>query len=127
MMGIVNLTPHPVYVYPLDTPDRIEPGSVAPLCVIEPSAAHRPARLGQTVVCDDDLGLGFPVESVAFGSGFDGVTSLPPEVEGTFYFVSLVVGLAAADRRDLLVSHDTVRNMEGSIIGTRKFARPFRG
>jgi hypothetical protein len=34
--------------------------------------------------------------------------------------------LAASDRDDLLVPFDTVRDLEGSIIGTRSFARPVR-
>ena len=123
---IVNLTPHPVHIYPSDTPDRIEPGSVTTLRVIEPSAQHQPVRLGQHVVGDDDLDLGIPVERVAFGSSNNGVTTLPPTVEGTYYLVSLVVGLAASDRNDLLVPHDTVRDISGSIIGSRKLARPSR-
>ncbi|MFG1954327.1 hypothetical protein [Micromonospora sp. NPDC048830] len=125
-MQLVNLTPHPVAVYSVDTPDRIEPGSVLPLRVISPSAQHQPARLGQSVVGVDDLGLGIPVEQVAFGTGGGGVTALPEPVEGVFYLVSLVVGLAAVERADLLVPHDTVRDLSGSIIGTRKLARPHR-
>ncbi|MFV2102121.1 hypothetical protein [Micromonospora sp. LOL_024] len=41
--------------------------------------------------------------------------------------MSLVVGLAASDREDLLVCHDTVRDLDGSIIGVRTLARPHRG
>jgi hypothetical protein len=33
---IVNLTPHPLHIYPPDTPDRIAAGSVTPL-----RACHR--------------------------------------------------------------------------------------
>ncbi|WP_272945107.1 hypothetical protein [Salinispora pacifica] len=40
--------------------------------------------------------------------------------------MSLVVGLAGHDRDDLLVWHDTVRDLDGSIIGARKLARPHR-
>ncbi|SCL17886.1 hypothetical protein GA0074694_2164 [Micromonospora inyonensis] len=58
---------------------------------------------------------------VAFGTG---ITPLPPPVPGTFYLVPLVVGLAAQHRDDLLVPHDTARDMTGSIIGVRRLARP---
>lgn len=64
-----------------------------------------------------------PVERVAFGPG-DGTIPLPEPATGTWYVVSLVVGLAATDRRDLLVPHDYVRDLDGVIIGSRKLARP---
>ncbi|SCL20467.1 hypothetical protein GA0074692_0875 [Micromonospora pallida] len=126
MAEIVNLTPHPVRIFPSDTPDRIEPGSVTPLRVITPSTQHQPVRLGQRVIGPDDLDLGVPVERVAFGAADDGVPPLPPPVEGTYYLVSLVVGLAAYGRDDVLVCHDTVRDLDGSIIGVRALARPHR-
>ncbi|MGI5214812.1 hypothetical protein [Plantactinospora sp. CA-290183] len=126
MKEVVNLTPHSVAIYPSDTPDRIEPGSVIPLRVIEPSEQYQAVRLEQRVIRDDDLHLGIPVQLVDFGSGNNGVTPLPPMVKGTYYLVPLVVGLAAFDRHDLLVCHDTVRNTEGSIMGARKLARPRR-
>ncbi|SCL17883.1 hypothetical protein [Micromonospora inyonensis] len=57
---VVNLTPHPVHVYPVATPDRIEPGSVTPLCVIAPSDRHQPARLGYRVIEDENIDLEVP-------------------------------------------------------------------
>ncbi|MBU8857742.1 MULTISPECIES: hypothetical protein [unclassified Micromonospora] len=83
-------------------------------------------RLGQHVVGPDDLGLDIPVERVAFGATHHGVPPLPSPAAGTYYLVSLVVGLAATGRDDLLVCHDTVRDLDGSIIGVRKLARPHR-
>jgi hypothetical protein len=126
MAEIVNLTPHPVQIFPSDTPDRIAPGSVTPLRVITPSTQHQPVRLGQHVVGPDDLDLDVPVERVAFGAAHNGIPPLPPPVAGTDYLVSLVVGLAGHNRDDLLVCHDTVRDLDGSIIGARKLARPHR-
>ncbi|PZG09662.1 hypothetical protein C1I95_28745 [Micromonospora craterilacus] len=126
MAEIVNLTPHPVRIFPSDTPDRIAPGSVTPLRVITPSAQHQPVRLGHRVIGPDDLGLDIPVERVAYGAADNGSPPLPPPVTGTYYLASLVVGLAAVDRDDVLVCHDTVRDLEGSIIGTRTLARPHR-
>jgi hypothetical protein len=75
------------------------------------------------VLGEEDLNIGVPVERVAFGPE-DGQVSLPEPVKSTWYLVSLVVGLAAARRRDLLVPHDYVRDLGGSIVGSRKLARP---
>ncbi|MDG4803656.1 hypothetical protein [Micromonospora sp. WMMD980] len=127
MTEIVNLTPHPVRVFPEDTPDRIEPGSVTPLRVVPTSTAHQPARLGQHVLGPEHLDLDVPVERVAYGAAHHDFPPLPPPLPGTYYLVSLVVGLAATSREDLLVCHDTVRDLNGCIIGVRKLARPHRG
>ncbi|MGC4885732.1 hypothetical protein [Micromonospora sp. DT227] len=127
MAPIINLTPHPVRIFAGDTPDRIEPGSVTPLRVVPVSKEHRPARLGQHVIGPDHLDLDVPVERVAYGAAHHDVPPLPPPFPGTYYLVSLVVGLTAIGREDLLVCHDTVRDLDGCIIGVRKFARPHRG
>ncbi|MEU8332166.1 hypothetical protein [Micromonospora sp. NPDC048839] len=126
MAKIVNLTPHPVHVFPSGTPDRIDPGSVTPLRVIAPSSQHQTVRLGQRVIGPDELDFGVPVARVAFGVADGGVPPLPPPVKGTYFLVSLVVGLAAYNRDDVLVCHDTVRDLDGSIIGVRALARPHR-
>jgi hypothetical protein len=81
--------------------------------------------LGQLVIGADNLGIGVPVERVAFGPD-NGVMVLPDPVPGTWFVVALVVGLAASHRSDLLVPHDYVRDVDGSIIGSRKLARPHR-
>ncbi|GAA0908635.1 hypothetical protein [Virgisporangium aurantiacum] len=122
----VNLTPHPLHIYPLDTPDRIEPGSVAAARIIPPSSAHPPARLGQTVLDSCFRHDGIVVEDVAFGPEAGHTAALPDPVAGTWYIESLVVGLSASTRDDLLVPHAYVRDLEGSIIGPRKLARPSR-
>ncbi|MEV0133692.1 hypothetical protein AB0H83_35170 [Dactylosporangium sp. NPDC050688] len=123
---IVNLTPHPLHLYPAGTPDRVEPGTVTCLKVIPPSTQHQPARLTQRVLHEEDLGEDIPVERVAFAPDGDPTSALPGPVPGTWYVVSLVVGLAAADRDDLLVPHEHVRDTTGVIVGSRKLARPHR-
>jgi hypothetical protein len=108
---IVNLTPHPLHIYPPDTPDRITVGSVTPLRILPPSAQHPPARLGHQVIGEqriDDI----PVVLVAFGPRDARVNDLPEARPDTWYVVSLVVGLAAADRDDLLVLHEYVRDLD---------------
>lgn len=122
---IVNLTPHPITVYPADTPDRIEPGAATPIRVIPTSDDHPPARLGQHTVPNTVVEVdGITVERVEFGTDPGCASTLPESVEDTWYLVALVVALAAPDRPDLLVVHDYVRDMEGSIIGCRKLASP---
>jgi len=123
---IVNLTPHPLHIYPQDTPDRIAVGSVAALRVLPPPAQHHPARLGHQVLSAERAHDGIPVEQVAFGVADGPVSDLPEPRPGTCYVVSLVVGLAAVHRDDLLVLHEYVRDLDGRVIGCRKLARPQR-
>jgi hypothetical protein len=126
---IINLTPHAMHIYPPGTPDEIEPGTVQPVHIIEPSANLGPARLGHAVAITDedvDPDTGIRVDLVVFGAE-RGPIGLPPVVDGTCYLVSLVVGLAAVGRHDLLVPHEYVRDLGGRIIGSRKLARPYRG
>jgi hypothetical protein len=125
-MAIVNLTPHPLHIYPSQTPDRIQPGSVPAVRVIPQSQEYPPAPLGQTVIGTGLLHDGVVVEYVAFGPDAGQATTLPDPVPGTWFVVSLVVGLAAAHRDDLLVPHAYVRDLAGSIIGSRMLARPVR-
>jgi hypothetical protein len=51
---------------------------------------------------------------------------VPEPAPGTCFVVSLVVGLAAAHRTDLLVAHAYVRDLDGCIIGSGKLVRPAR-
>lgn len=126
---IVNLTPHPLHFYPVDCPDRIEPGQVEPLFTVPPT--------GQTTrIVENTLGTWFEdvfdedtlsdckvaVEGVEYGY----ITGLPlPDKERRIrYVVPLVVALAARGRDDLLVPYRDVRNMAGSVIGCRQLAQP---
>lgn len=121
---IVNLTPHPLHIYPPDTPDRIAAGSVTPLRALPPSAQYQPARLGHQVIGAEHIDDAIPVVLVAFGPGDGRVSDLPQPRPNTWYVVSLVVGLAAAHRADLLVVHEYVRDLDGHVIGSRMLARP---
>lgn len=146
---ILNLTPHPICIYPRDCPDRIEPGSVQPLTTIEPCPDYLPARLGEQplgVAMRLPLGVAMrlpldettpslyhlvDVELVEYGwIGRHGLSTLPRGDEyhphRTWFVVSLVVALAAGNRTDLLVPYREVRNLEGSVIGCRQLARPTR-
>lgn len=140
---LVNLTPHPIRIYPTDTPDRIRP-DVEPLLTIEPSPDYPPARLtenradGATTYLPanaDDAASSLtrfaPVVTVEYGGiPRHGRLTLPRgddhEPHRTWFVVSLVVALAALHRSDLLVPYREVRNLEGSVIGCRMLARPTR-
>lgn len=122
----VNLTPHPITIYPADTPDRIEPGTVTPTRIVPPSATHPPARLGQTNLETGFSYDGVAIEDVAFGPDAALTPTIPDPVAGTWYIVALVVAIAARDRDDLLVPHAYVRDLDGSIIGSRRLGRPTR-
>jgi hypothetical protein len=124
---IVNLTPHPMHFYPAGTPDRIEPGTVAPTYTIPPAPWHPPVRLGHRVVNARTMTVdGICVDDVAFGAEGAQADWLPEPTDGVWYLVSLPVGLAATHRTDLLVVHEPVRDTEGHALGCRKLARPVR-
>lgn len=126
---IVNLTPHPIRIYPIDTPDRIDPADYAPTLILNVSDLPA-ARIGEI-----DLGTqrllgcdGIPIEYVEYTAHGGLVHPLPgaqnPEV---WYVVSLVVAMQQTyvyNRPDLLVPYREVRNVEGTVIGCRQLARP---
>ena len=85
---IVNLTPHPLQIYPSGTPDRIAAGAVTPLRVLPPAQQFPPARLGHQVVdlgyIDDD-GYFFLVDRLKRMINASGFKVWPAEVEAQMY------------------------------------------
>jgi hypothetical protein len=122
---IINLTPHPIRIYPRDTPDRIDPGEYEPELVLP--AADPAARIGEIDLGNHTL-PGCPV-SVAFIE-YRHSTGLMPQLEArsettTWFVVSLALALAFAGKRsDLLVPYREVRNLDGTVIGCRELALP---
>ncbi len=124
---LVNLTPHPIRIYPPETPDHINPHQFAASWTLP--ATERPARFGQVDLGTNWLdGCDVPVEYVEYARL---VNPLPEENPGTWYVVPLVVALVLAyggslinTRGDLLVPYREVRNEEGTVIGCRGLARP---
>lgn len=121
---LINLTPHPIHIYPTGTPDRINPDEHKPVRVIEPIGQE--ARMGVNELGEFQLD-GLPVAYLEHR----GHTGLPPYAghmdsrdREVWYIVSLVTALAANDRGDLLVPHGVVRNMSGQVIGCRMFGKP---
>lgn len=125
---LINLTPHPIRVYPPETPDTIDSHHHVPIWTM-PAATERPARFGTIELGPNRLGgCDIPVEYVEYARL---VHPLPEEQPGTWYVVPLVVALVlayggtlVATRGDLLVVYREVRNHEGTVIGCRGLARP---
>lgn len=115
---IVNLTPHPMHVFPPDCPDRIERDAVEPARVLP--ACVRPPRLGETEIGLPWAVAGVPVVDITFGVG----EGLPAPQPGVFLVVSRPVAMVNRHRSDLLVPHEVVRDLGGATLGCRAFARP---
>lgn len=120
-MNLVNLTPHPVRVYRADTPDQVEDLDDGVVMVLEPSGTL--ARLSETILGEEtvltDEGVDIPVSIVSYAEA----EGLPAPQQGVFYVVPLMTALAAAERDDLLVPYEQVRNGEGTVVGCRRFGR----
>lgn len=122
---LINLTPHPIRIYPYGTPDRIDAGDYEPEMVLEP--VDQPARIGEIYLHTQTMPhCPTRVAHIEFRA----TTGLPP-FDGdprdirTWYVVSLPLALAQAGKRpDLLAPHLEVRNMEGTVIGCRELALP---
>lgn len=135
----LNLTPHPIRLYPPETPDRVDPDTVKPVLEIQPCPAYKPARIGEITLgtqyypADDtepSLTL-LPVENVEYASHGGLVNPLPKQDEHsphrTWYIVPLVVALQQTyvhHRSDVVCPYMEVRNLEGTVIGCRLLARP---
>jgi len=106
-MTIINKTPHPVHVINgNDDVVRTFPLEGAPI------------RLKAESVQDEPID-GVPTSRTVFGEP----EGLPEYVEGIFYIVRQLVKNALADRVDLLVPAEVVRDKEGNIIGCRSLGR----
>jgi hypothetical protein len=101
----VNLTPHEVTLVN-------DQGDIT--LVIKPEGT--PAR------CAVKREIAFIADGISVNkSVFGEVVGLPEPIEGTWYIVSRIVA-EAAQRSDLLVPDETVRNQEGQIVGCKSFA-----
>lgn len=104
-MEIVNLTPHEVVLVRPDREVRVPAsGTVARVAVSTRTVG----------VCDAD-GVEIPLVAPEYGA----VCGLPEARTGTLYLVSRVVKDRVADRDDVLVPADFVRDAAGRITGCR--------
>lgn len=121
---IINLTPHNISVYSMDSCEEITKGSykslvlkegATPMMVLPSEGVARASAIKQTV----DTINGIPVNATSYGE----VEGLPEEAKDTFYVVSALTAQAAPSRRDLLIVDGTVRNDAGQIVGCTAFGR----
>jgi hypothetical protein len=121
---LVNLTPHPIRIYPPDTPGQIDAwGSHLPTLVLEPCG--QVARIGMIELGTQNLGVDVPVEYVEYHHA----VNLPAPIKATWFVVSLALAISKTylkegGRADLLVTYREVRNLDGTVIGCRGLARP---
>lgn len=111
-MILVNLTPHEVKIF------------VGEEVVATYPLAEHPARAKPSAKAVGEVnveGHQIPIFVVSFGN----LQDAPPVIEGTMYIVSQIAGQAmlAAGRKDFVLTHDTVRDDQGKIVGCKAFAR----
>lgn len=115
-MPLVNLTPHPLRFF----------ANGSEVATIPPSG--QTARIATSAAPDGDGtvavdGVTIPVAGVGYGE----LAGLPEPQDDVYYVVPLLTALAApADRDDLLVPHEQVRNEEGTVIGCASLGRVVR-
>ncbi len=121
---LINLTPHPIVIYPLNIDDednKIHDSNwIKQNCKIIPkSTEYQTAHLAEIEIgifyVDDVI-----VERIQYGQL---IAEQPPQEIGTYYIVSLATALAVR-RSDFLVPYNLVRNIAGTVIGCQSLARP---
>jgi hypothetical protein len=107
-MIIINATPHNVNLILGDSQITFEKSDIAP----------RVNQSSQNVEPLSYNGLDIPVKKTTMGN----LEGLPPETEGVYYIVSLIV-LEAGKKigRNDLLAPDTIRDASGNIIGCKGF------
>jgi hypothetical protein len=113
-----------MHLYPPGTADRIDPARVPTpqITTNPPSTEHAPVRIRHAVI-----GIGLPRDGMPLKTSLSAPT--PPKIDWLSepnpnrYLISLIVGLAAPHRDNVLVLHDNIRDLDGIIIDSRKPAR----
>jgi len=119
---IINLTPHQIVLFNESTPDQLDDNDDLSrfIQLIYPkSLEHPPVR-----IVEINLGTTYsdhaPIEHIEYGR----IRPEPSVVADTYYIVSLATALAAVNRSDFIVPFREVRNLNGTVIGCRSFAKP---
>ena len=111
-MKIINLTPHAVRVHDM------EPSAASGHYVEFPSEGVARVLVVETQIADID---GFPLVRTTYGE----TTGLPAPAPDTYYIVSMVVGQANPDRRDLICPNSSPasvrRDENGQIFSVAGF------
>ena len=104
-INIINLTPHEVNIMNAG-------GDVINI----PSTGR--ARMKTTTKIVGEIN-GIPIEEVIHHSPY----GLPEEKENTIFIVSRIVAENLTERRDLFITHDSIRDELGRITGCNKLAQ----
>ena len=106
-MKIVNLTPHEIRVVDKNGKEKVYP----------PSGKVARVNVRDELVDEMD---GVPV----YAGAYEEIVDLPPEEEGTYYIVSLVV-LNNSKRKDLITPDTTraIRNEKGQIVSVKAWRK----
>ena len=110
-MKLINATPHPINIVDADGQEvyTIPASGILVRCA---------ANTEPDVSIEID-GVEIPTSRTVFGE----ITGLPEEADGVFYIVSQLVKSAAANRKDLLVPAEVLRDEGGKILGCRSLGR----
>ena len=104
MVGLVNMTPHPIHII----------GDNNQVLVTIPKGDRLIRLKAKTIKA------GFTINDIPVTrTEYSEPVGLPEYSFGTFYIVSQLVKSALPERDDLLVPADVVRDNEGNIIGCR--------
>ena len=122
-MRIVNLTPHPLNFYSADVPDRAteEELGAGLLATIPPSGEM--ARLAVENLDQEGAVAADGATIPVFGARYGELENLPAPQEDVVYVVPLLTAMAVEGRPDLLVPHQQVRNVAGTVVGCRALGR----
>jgi hypothetical protein len=138
MSKLINLTPHPVVVYPPATADVVTAGTVEPQRIIAAHGEPARVRLSFSETAQDHR-RGPAAVSTCQMYMTPVIEGLPVPHRGVRYIVSLPVAMAvcfgagtlhdwqhepAQARTDLLVPSREVRNSRGTVVGCRALAQP---
>ena len=106
MAKLVNLTPHSINVLDKNNQEIMAIPSTG---------------IARCTVVKENIGSvnNIPINASKFGE----VEGLPEAQQDTIYIVSLLVAQAVANRKDILIVDDTVRDEQGRIIGCRAFGK----
>lgn len=106
-INIVNLVPHDVVF--VDDENSV-------ICTVSPSGML--ARVAaQTKVIGSINGI--PVTSTEYGD----VVGLPDPEEDTIYIVSSMVAKQVPDRKDVFIPNESIRDVNGVIIGCKSLGK----
>lgn len=107
---LVNLTPHDVTL--IDNGKRI---------TLKPSGTIARCRALTEIVgsITDENGEIWPETRTVYGA----VEDLPEPMDGVTYIVSSLVALAMPQRHDLRIPNESVRDVDGKIIGCKSLGR----